>query len=143
MIVVTDQGHGSTRFQLRRCALDCPFSQPQQLLGDSTPYAQAACVADSRHLTRVQTNGALITSCDLHDHLISNFWNRIEVQGQTMRHWVTQWLLQGTKSSYMYDAFDAPPPPSLPATLLHASSSSLPSSYDVQWPLNPTCPGPK
>ena len=51
-------------------------------------------------VTGPQTNGALITSCDIHDHLIDNHWNRITVQGRTMRFWITQWLLQQTKSSY-------------------------------------------
>jgi hypothetical protein len=52
------------------------------------------------HAAVLQTNGALITSCDIHDHLLGNLWNRISVQGQTMRYWLTQWLLRQSKSSF-------------------------------------------
>ena len=60
-------------------------------------------------------NGGLITSCDLHDHMINDGWNKITVGGKTMRQIITPWL-QGQA----------------PGTW----------TIDVDWPQNPTCNGP-
>lgn len=60
-------------------------------------------------------NGGLITSCDLHDHMIGGGWNKIMVGGKSMREIVTPWM-QGKA----------------PGTW----------TFDVDWPNNPTCNGP-
>jgi hypothetical protein len=140
------QGYGGARVELRRGALRRLVSQPQQLPGGDA--ASVRCVQRVRvrcvlAVLRVldfsfaqQSNGALITSCDIHDHLIGDLWNKIEVDGKSMRFWLTQWLLRETNSSYVYA-------PSLTGTKRFAKSLTPYRRYDVEWPLNPTCPGPK
>jgi hypothetical protein len=93
----------------------CNSTQFASFTGYSAQFMAALNASVAASPNSFQSNGGLITSCDLHDHMLDNGWNRIKVNGQSMRQILTPWLLGNVKSSW---------------------------TFDVEWPNNPTCEGP-
>lgn len=95
----------------------CTPAQFQDFLGYADQFMQALdlSMADSKYAHT--QNGGLITNCDMHDHLIHNYWNEITVQGRTMRAIISEWLRADKPlSKWTVDR--------------------------TQWPENKTCKGP-